>query len=766
MAKRFFTFFLLVSLFFQNYSYSGFDDWSSSRRDNYGYSQNWNQSNYNTYNPQNILDLTPSNYSQLTINARENFLKNPIFSSLRTMWVKNDAFSENLQKYVAPDLSVTNYATIKITENTKWESYSNLTQKYNIQNFQNVKLDTENKIQSFDLFTSRDAWTMRENVKDISYNKLNLPTSLTLVTQDITGNEFTQRISDIKYGQSTDFNRYQNILDLCDKRIGREGYYNFQMLKSELSQFPKPPRQLPKSFKLETLDNLGNKTLINFANIGWEKDRVMNFESEIFRAKLPNVNINAEAMFKENGEFSGIDVTVKKEGEVNNFTLNNQDLSAKDFLNLMDLGVNPLKLMGSSIIPLGETKIAFLSQSYNEDGMLNQDEKYELNYEIDNKLEIRNLLKNDLYDLEQTAPMLVKNRVWDKNVENMSEQDLRQINNEITTRIEGLIPEYKNQTEIKTNWGDKLDARNVFDLKLEDNRLKSDSAFKTEDGSKVREVGFVINDKLELEAVQGIKETFENGIEKIEEKGLDYFKAPEIKKIEEPVATSEIILEEMTNNKKQGLGYRTNEEISEHKKYEIEIGKRIGESGDIVFCFKDDMKSRVKKAMDVTDFGREKGDMLKIGKWKNLLVEAYTLKQVENKKEMTPVAVDVLEKGLMQKEEKNISLEEMGNKYKDIKIVRPREGEKIVSALKNLEKEKKGNILENKINVMKLYEKRKEYGREVVEIYKEKMSQKYGGESLQKYEKIKEKIGDKIENYEEKVKSKYTEIENKVTDKY
>ena len=86
-------------------------------------------------------------------------------------------------------------------------------------------------------------------------------------TTDIAGNNFYQKVFDIKYSQSPDQNRFSILLTTAEQNMQKSDYHNFEMIHDTLKDQPEPAKQLPNSIKIETTNPFGNKQNFEFENL-------------------------------------------------------------------------------------------------------------------------------------------------------------------------------------------------------------------------------------------------------------------------------------------------------------------------------------------------------------------------------------------------------------------------------------------------------------------------------------------------------------------
>ncbi|MFC1546717.1 hypothetical protein ACFL4O_03255, partial [bacterium] len=418
------------------------------------------------------------------------------------MNIKSDSLNTFLSNNVAQDINLSDYSSIKITDNSLWENYSVIAQVYDPQKFSNVEVSND-LIQSFDIETARGDWKVYERVDNISYGSNNLPISLSLITYDIADNTFTQDISNITYKQSHDFYRQDELLKVCESNIGVNGKYGFGILAIAFADVSQPARNLPDSFNLRAADPQGNITDISFTNIDWSKDRVIGFDAVvnshssigIEQLEESAVSYSVSSIFQDNGKLLGINVEVNTEAETNSYSWTTQDnISLKEFSEKISKGVNPLDIMGSSRIQLGEAKQALLSVNYDSTGYLDNAVKtYEIDYGITNSNSLENQMRKDLFELSQTDNQTVLNVVWNQDITAMNKKDLSRTIDIIRDDIQTKLGDYIGQREINTLDGQNIALNESLSFKLNDNnRIMSQNVIKTETGNAIKDVVFIL----------------------------------------------------------------------------------------------------------------------------------------------------------------------------------------------------------------------------------------------------------------------------------
>ncbi|MFH1714596.1 MAG: hypothetical protein ABH857_00155 [Elusimicrobiota bacterium] len=230
-------------------------------------------------------------------------------------------------------------------------------------------------------------WNVQYKASDIQYNN-NLPSSMRLDTIDIAGNTFTQSISNISYIQSQDTARYQGLVKTWERNANDSSKYMYRQSLDAVKSGIDPPKFLPKSFTIETTGPQGTKNTINFLNVKWNNDRIVSFDAVVSsverglsqnpfspegRGQGEGVTLfKVSSIFQDNNKFLGVNIDITRNNETITHTWKtDDDISLDKFVEQIGLGVNPVLIMGSNTLQLGEAKIAALSVNYDDRGYLN-----------------------------------------------------------------------------------------------------------------------------------------------------------------------------------------------------------------------------------------------------------------------------------------------------------------------------------------------------------------------------------------------------------
>ncbi|MFH1715043.1 MAG: hypothetical protein ABH857_02475, partial [Elusimicrobiota bacterium] len=346
------------------------------------------KTSYNNYNKQPDFKLNLNfthdfSVGLFAITARTDFLSSSLYSGKLDMWAKNGNLTQTLDSYVAPNINLSDYSGFKIDNNLTWEGFSTISQIYEPKTFTNVSISNDN-ITGFDMALSNMNWNVQYKASDIQYNN-NLPSSMRLDTIDIVGNVFTQRMSDISYIQSQDVGRYQDLVKTWERCSNDSSKYMYRQSLDAVKSGIGPPKFLPKSFTIDTTDPQGTKNTINYLNVKWNNDRIVSFDavvSSVERGLSQNpfspegregvTLFKVSSIFQDNNKFLGLNIDVTRNNETVTHTWKtDDDISLDNFVEQIGLGVNPISIMGSNTIQLGEAKTAALSINYDDRGYLN-----------------------------------------------------------------------------------------------------------------------------------------------------------------------------------------------------------------------------------------------------------------------------------------------------------------------------------------------------------------------------------------------------------
>jgi hypothetical protein len=122
MVKKLFALLLVFSMLHQTgYAWWGSDNNYRDRNNTYE-SRSWSFKQNDWSN--NSFSYSSSYNGQSYIPAKDNFFKNPLYESKIRVESSNPGFRSFVETKVAPNISGADYGGYKISNNTKFESYS------------------------------------------------------------------------------------------------------------------------------------------------------------------------------------------------------------------------------------------------------------------------------------------------------------------------------------------------------------------------------------------------------------------------------------------------------------------------------------------------------------------------------------------------------------------------------------------------------------------------------------------------------------------
>ncbi len=471
------------------YSY---DDYSfNNSASNNQYQTSFQLQSYNSFSPK--MDFFQFNFL-------DDFMKNPAYTAVVKGFESTGGLKDFLADKVAPNVNVQNFVGSEVKSGSGSVSFSASQNQFLVKSYDNVKLDSQSQIKQFDTFTSRGDFTQRDQVSQVQFNQDKLVTGFQVQTQDIAGNVCQQKVENIQFQSNPDGARYQNLVQFAQTKAEQPGTYGFDDMARAIKEFPEPAKQLPLSMDLTVTPPQGAATQMKISNMQWQQEKLVSFDAQIQQGKDLTA-VSVEVKMNDNGQAESISL------EANG---NKQTIACDGSQSLEDLssnilkGVNPVALLSGSDIQIGEGKVVYLAQNYNEKGQLaggakNQGIDYGKPGFLEGKASIG--LKQDLKALEQTAPGITRDTVWNKNIKSMGTQQLTDVKAAITNRVEKSLEVANQQPTIKTAWGSTITKPADQTLKLENNRITSTGSFETPEG-KLTNVTFKLQDG-NLQTVSG-----------------------------------------------------------------------------------------------------------------------------------------------------------------------------------------------------------------------------------------------------------------------
>lgn len=499
--------FLLISA--TSYAWEFFDwdsTYNSNSYSNNSYSNNSFSNDYNNYDTYTKLDLSYSNL-YFTVDCKSSFVNDYSNKSIIAGWSSQGEFDKNMKTRVAPNINMSDYSGCRVDNNTTWSNYSSTNKTYEPQTFSNVATNNSGQYQSFNVTSNRGGWHVTENASNITYGTNNLPLSLSLTTMDVSGNTSRQNISNIQYKQAVDQSRYTDMLNLCQERTNSSNYHEYDTLSFRLSQQQEPPSNMVSSFNMEYVSPSGDVTNMSFSNIKWDMNTIVGFNADITSQNGDITKVEVNTIHADNGMPLGFGLEITQNNKTESYVCDTNGNIAENQTTVTDLisqktgrDVNPLDLMGSSKIQLGDAKLAFLTETYDDNGLLSNSSKEppQINYDITDKPTPENTLKTEIAQLEQTAPTTVKQEVHNTGIDfkNTNEQELSTLKDNITKAIENKLSEIKPEKQIQSELKSPTDNSKTLtlepqlrrrqysvNLELDDNKIVSNNTFKTEGGT-------------------------------------------------------------------------------------------------------------------------------------------------------------------------------------------------------------------------------------------------------------------------------------------
>ncbi|MFH1259299.1 MAG: hypothetical protein ABII74_05735 [Elusimicrobiota bacterium] len=449
---------------------------------------------------------TAYNYSgsdSFWINSRSEFLSNRDYAPLVSLARRDNGLNNFLTTRVAPNINITDYAGYKIAENLSWQNYSNLSRNYETQNYSQVIKEGGN-YKSFEVASLRNGWKVKEKVENISYGANSLPNKLTLTTSDLAGNTFIQEISNIFYGRAADQSRLQDLTGFSLAKSKQEGMYGFDNLYLSLKDQAAPPHYLVSAFRLEAIDPAGKITNIDFSEITWSKNTIAGFKVSLsLEGRWPG---EGDTIIQVNTSGDKIKAAITENKVTANYALN-EDITTQEFMDKLKLGINPLEILGSNKIQLGDAKLVFLTKTYTDEGILDGGpKKFQIDYGITDKKNIENEIKTNLAKLEQTAPAIVRKIIADQPIKTLDKGSLTQLQETVVSAIQHELSRCQKTPEIKNDWQLTLAPADKLKLKFVDNQIVSET--KLTANAEISE-GIITNPTFaiengELKAISGV----------------------------------------------------------------------------------------------------------------------------------------------------------------------------------------------------------------------------------------------------------------------
>ncbi|MFH1258518.1 MAG: hypothetical protein ABII74_01665 [Elusimicrobiota bacterium] len=445
-----------------------------------------------------------SNYvnpSAVSINTRSEFLNNRDYAPLIALARFDHNLVNFLQDKVAPNINLSDYAGYTPLEKTNWESYSNLSGRYETQTFRKIEKN-ETGYRSLEISTMRGLGKVTDKIDKIVYGANNLPKEVRITSADLVGNTYRQNLSNLVYSPSVDQPRLTNLQMFSRFKAGESGTYGFDKLFAELKDLPEPPHYQVRAFQLNVEDCQGKETKVEFSELSWRQNQITGFKAEL----QTSADSPSPILMQVTSSNQNIEISAWKNNQlVLDRAILGKDLRGNELIAKLQLGVNPLEILGSSKLQLGEAQLVFLAKSYDaNDGTFPGGKKYSLDYGITAKKSVENEIKIRLAQWEQISPRVTRGIIGGLNLKTAPRKILAMVEGFVSKKITEIV-ERSNQlpqyVKVENDWQLEWKPVNGLKLKVENGRLFSDGKFATKEGV-VSEVNFVFQG-WDLKAISG-----------------------------------------------------------------------------------------------------------------------------------------------------------------------------------------------------------------------------------------------------------------------
>lgn len=327
-------------------------------RDRFDYFTTFNY----TFSKNIQVDFKPSITGIFGITPRNDFLKNTFNSGRITAWEKNNNFSDNMKTFVAPNLNLSDYSGFDIKTGGLWEQYSSISSLYEPQDFSNIGIDNQNRLTSFDMVSARKDCNVLQKAT-AEYDQGNKLNKFTMQTRDLAGNSYTQNLYDLKFEKNPDALGYSKLVETWERNCeigGKFGYIsNLKAIKSGIDS----PQQVATAFKIDAIDTRGNLTQFAFDCVVWKMQRVESFKATVNEAKGIQTDWEVESVTKDNWN-------IERQSDGITETYTTSEISLEALITQLGRGNNPLAILGSERLQIGDSKVVLLDVVYDEDGLL------------------------------------------------------------------------------------------------------------------------------------------------------------------------------------------------------------------------------------------------------------------------------------------------------------------------------------------------------------------------------------------------------------
>lgn len=461
--------------------------------DDYGYNSfSSNQFQYqNQYQNNNFSPKLDS----LKFNYKDDFVKNSAYKPIVEGYRKEGNLKSFLQEKVAPNLDLKSYSGSRIENNGIHSAFSVSDGSFHTQQYQNVEYNQRQQVIKFDNFTDRNDWTIQEQISQIDYNDQNLVTAMEVATVDVAGNQATQRLINITYQPNTDQGRFNDLLNMAQNKAAMPDTYGFDNLVKAMEGLPEPPKALAAGFEMKVIQANGQEASLNVTNMQWKKERLIGFEAEAINPQGIDI-VSVEIKVNDTGQVDKINLEVN--GVARQIELG-ADQSLEEATNGMMKGLNPIALLSGTDTQIGDGKVVYLAKNYNDHGQLDGgDQEHKINYGKKKLFTPKaNQLKAAIKQLEQTAPTITKNIVWDQNIAKTKAKQLTKVKQAITDTIQQQLKGMQKQTSFKTAQGQTIKRLDKEPFKIEGNKIINQGQFETEQGQLKQGMSFQLkNNKL------------------------------------------------------------------------------------------------------------------------------------------------------------------------------------------------------------------------------------------------------------------------------